>query len=167
MNPLERYFVSGRGRKVHKLAHYLDIYHHHFRKYRGKPVVLIEIGVNYDGGLQMYRNYFGATARIIGVDVLEDSGRFAGPGFEFFCGDQGDQEFWKRVKAQIPRPDIVIDDGSHWPSHQRTSFESLFSFRCRRWPLSRRRLPFQLSQSLQCRPSQPDQLHRIRKIANR
>jgi hypothetical protein len=45
-----------------------------------------------------------------------------------FIGDQGDREFWRRFKQEIPAIDIIIDDGSHFPQHQIVTFEELLAY---------------------------------------
>lgn len=40
-------------------------------------------------------------------------------------GDQADRGFWRRVKEQVPRIDIVIDDGGHEPNQQIVTLEEL------------------------------------------
>ena len=42
-----------------------------------------------------------------------------------FIGDQADRSFWKDFRAQVPRLDIVIDDGGHMPEQQIVSLEEL------------------------------------------
>ena len=50
---LEQYFHANTGRLIHKWQHYFDIYDRHFSKFRGKEVVVLEIGVFQGGSLQM------------------------------------------------------------------------------------------------------------------
>ncbi|MBK6542804.1 MAG: hypothetical protein IPG10_16290 [Flavobacteriales bacterium] len=69
MNDLERYFHSNQGRLIHKWMHFFDVYDRHFARYRGKEVVILEIGVFQGGSLQMWKNYFGDKARIYGIDI--------------------------------------------------------------------------------------------------
>ena len=69
LNPLERYFEAHKGRRIHKWMHYFDIYDRHFSKFRGRPVVVLEFGVQYGGSAQMWREYFGPDAKIYGVDI--------------------------------------------------------------------------------------------------
>lgn len=44
MNDLEIYFKNNTERIIYKWAHYFDVYERHFSKYRGKNVVILEIG---------------------------------------------------------------------------------------------------------------------------
>jgi hypothetical protein len=56
---LEKYFRASTGRLIHKWVHYFDIYHRHFERFRGRPVVVLEFGVSEGGSLEMLRDYFG------------------------------------------------------------------------------------------------------------
>src|SRR6478609_1054987 len=123
MSDLLTYFNSGRGRPIHKLAHYFDVYERHFARFRGKPITMMEIGVSHGGSLQMWRNYFGAEARIIGVDMNPRCKEMEAEGFEIFIGDQGSRLFWADFRSKVPPLDLLIDDGSHKLDHQRATFD--------------------------------------------
>src|SRR5205814_10274664 len=68
-NPLAQYFLRNQGRLLYKWHHYFEIYHRHFERFRGKSPVVLEIGVFHGGSLQMWHDYFGKGAKIIGIDV--------------------------------------------------------------------------------------------------
>lgn len=127
MNDLEYYFYNNKGPKIYKWDHYFDIYDRHFSKYRNKDIVILEIGV-YDGGsLLMWKNYFGRNAKIYGIDidprclnvVHEEN-------IEVIIGSQNDTQFLRNLKKQLPKIDILIDDGSHQVKDQIITFEELF-----------------------------------------
>ena len=61
----------------------------------------------------MWRDYFGPTARIIGIDANPDAKKWETYGFEIFIGDQADERFWERLFKCVGSVDIVIDDGGH------------------------------------------------------
>ena len=126
-NPLERYFASHAGeRQMVKWFHYLEIYHRHFARFRGKSPVVLEIGVFGGGSLQMWSEYFGPGATIIGIDIDPACARFRGPGIEVLIGDQADRAFLAEVRGKVPRLDIVVDDGGHTMLGQIASFEELY-----------------------------------------
>ena len=50
---------------------------------------------------------------------------------KIFIGDQGSPQMLEQIIAETGGLDIVVDDGSHLPEHQLTSFTSC-SRRCRR-----------------------------------
>lgn len=56
---------------AHKWIEYFDAYHNHFKKYRGKPVTFLEIGLQSGGSLAMWRWYFGDQLKYIGIDIAE------------------------------------------------------------------------------------------------
>jgi hypothetical protein len=62
---------------------------------------------------------------VYGVDIREECKVYEEESIRILIGDQGDPEFWKAVCEQVPKLDIVIDDGSHVPHHQITSLEAL------------------------------------------
>lgn len=126
MNELQKYFEANQDRVIHKWAHYFDAYDRHFRRFRRKAPVVVEIGVNYGGSLQMWRNYFGKSATIIGIDINPACRELEKEGFQILIGDQGDRNFWKEFKARFPRIDILIDDGGHTFQQQRVTFEEMF-----------------------------------------
>ena len=125
-NPLERYFETHEGRQIHKWVHYFDIYDRHLAKYRGRPVTVVEFGIQYGGSSQMWREYFGPDATIYGVDIDPRCKAWEEPGFQVFIGDQGDPEFLTRIADEIGPVDVVIEDGGHFPLHQITTFEVFY-----------------------------------------
>lgn len=102
-NPLRDYFEANRGRLIHKWIHYFDIYHRHFASYRGRPITLVEFGVFHGGSLQMWKQYFGPQARIVGVDINPDCASLAEEQVEIRIGDQSDREFLRSLAADVGR----------------------------------------------------------------
>lgn len=80
----------------------------------------------------MWRSYFGPTSVIHGVDINPKCLRYEAPddGIFVHIGNQSNRTFLRqlarRLHAQGGQVDIILDDGSHFPSHQKQSFESLF-----------------------------------------
>ena len=127
-NDIEAYFRATQGRLIHKWMHYFDIYDRWFHPFRGQPITLIELGVYHGGSLQMWRDYFGPHARIVGVDVDPRCAELGGPGTEVIIGDQDDREFLAGLAAKLESVDIVIDDGGHRMTQQLGTLEEL-------WPI--------------------------------
>lgn len=125
-NPLRQYFENNPGRLMDKWLHYFDIYHRHFARYRGTDCVLMEIGVSHGGSLQMWKEYLGPGARIIGIDIDPRCKQFEEPGIQIHIGDQGDRGFLRALKPQLPPIDILIDDGGHHMHQLSISFEELY-----------------------------------------
>lgn len=127
MNDLEKYFTENTGRLIHKWNHYFEIYDRHFSRFRGTDVHLVEFGVSQGGSLQMWKNYFGADCQIFGIDINPHCRQLAEDQTRVFIGDQEDRSFLRTLAAEIPRIDILIDDGGHTMRQQINTFEELFS----------------------------------------
>lgn len=123
---LETYFdehLEGPG--IWKWRHYFDIYDRHLRIFRGRPVHMVEIGVYAGGSIGMWRQYFGPESHIYGVDIEPSCLEHAAENVEIFIGDQSSPEFWARFVTEVPRIDVVLDDGGHTFDQQVTSLECL------------------------------------------
>jgi hypothetical protein len=125
-NPLLSAFIANGGRCIHKWVDYFEIYHRAFERYRNKPITFVEIGVQNGGSTQMWREYFGPQAKIIGVDIDPACKALEAEGFEIWIGDQGDPKFWSGFLKEHPNLDIVLDDGGHTMRQQIVTFGSLF-----------------------------------------
>lgn len=125
-NPLWEYFSHNPGRLIDKWHHYFDIYHAHFRRYRGQPVSMLEIGVAHGGSLQMWKKYFGPRAKIYGLDINPDCKLLEESQIEIFIGDQSDRELLRQFVEKAGPFDIVLDDGGHTAAQQIATFEALF-----------------------------------------
>ena len=125
-NPLAAYFHANPGRLIYKWHHYFEIYHRHFMPFRGRSPVVVEIGVYHGGSLEMWREYFGAGARIVGIDIDPRCRGFEDESISVLLGDQADRGFLADVRERLPRIDIVIDDGGHTMRQQITTFEELY-----------------------------------------
>jgi hypothetical protein len=123
---LEAYFdshVSGLG--IWKWRHYFQIYDRHLSKFRGADVHLLEVGVYSGGSLGMWRSYLGENAHVYGVDIEPACRAYEDEGIKVLIGDQADREFWQHFKQEVPRLDVVIDDGGHQAFQQIATLESL------------------------------------------
>lgn len=126
LSEMERFYLLGRHNRSHKFAHYFEIYNHHFAKYIGKDVNIMEIGVNKGGSLQIWKQIFGPGSKIFGVDIDPATKTMEDDQISIYIGDQADRAFWEKVKSEIPRLDILIDDGGHYMEQQIVTFEEMF-----------------------------------------
>ena len=126
MNDLEKYFNQNKGGLITKWDHYFDIYDHHFNRFRGKEVNILEFGVYQGGSLKMWKNYFGNRCKVYGVDINPNCIKAKNDQIEIFIGDQGNRDFLKSLINNIPNIDILIDDGGHRMKQQINTFEELF-----------------------------------------
>lgn len=126
MSHLQNYFNKNRGNAINKWNHYFDIYDFWFNKYRNKQIVILEIGVYQGGSLNMWRDYFGEEAEIFAIDINPLCKQFETDRTKIFIGSQEDTEFLKYVKSQVPKFDILIDDGGHTMNQQIVAFKELY-----------------------------------------
>lgn len=128
---LHEYFINNKTNAIHKWFMYFDVYERHFARFRGKDVSILEIGVQNGGSARMWKHYFskdGAKVDIYGVDLDPRCKGVETDGFKVFIGSQEDRGFWQDLRAQIPRVDILIDDGGHTMRQQIITFEEMFDF---------------------------------------
>ncbi len=125
-NPLAEYCSRNTGRVTSKWRHYPEIYHRHFAQFRGKAPVVVEIGVEMGGSLQMWHHYFGLGTRVVGIDLDPSALKFAEGATTIMIGDQADRKFLATVRERVPHVDILIDDGGHTMAQQITTFEELY-----------------------------------------
>jgi hypothetical protein len=85
-------------------------------------VNILEIGVDRGGSLSMWRKYFGDGARVFGLDIDPECKKFEREGLKIFIGDQSDRKFMRELMAQLPKIDILIDDGGHTTRQQINTF---------------------------------------------
>ena len=118
------------GPGIMKWRHYFDIYERHFARFRGTDVHIAEIGVFSGGSMKMWRWYFGERAVIYGIDIHNGTLSYQGdPQYgspaRIFIGDQSKKEFWEEFKRQVPRLDILLDDGGHQAYQQRPTLDAM------------------------------------------
>jgi hypothetical protein len=126
MQSLKEIFEGHEGRLLNKWGHYIDVYDQYFSKYRNKEIVFLEIGIAHGGSLQMWRKYFGEKALIIGVDVNPECKKFEEANTKVYIGSQEDAVFLNYLKEELPKVDILLDDGGHTMKQQITTFNILF-----------------------------------------
>lgn len=125
-NPLAEIFYAHTGRQVNKWVHYLDIYHRHLEQFRGQPITLVEFGVMHGGSLELWREYLGPQARIVGVDINPECKKLEDEHTRIFIGDQADRDFLTSIADEIGPVDVLIEDGGHRPPQQLATFECLY-----------------------------------------
>jgi 23S rRNA U2552 (ribose-2'-O)-methylase RlmE/FtsJ len=128
MDSLFDIFKNHKGNEIYKWEHYFEIYEKHFSKFRNleRPIVIVEIGILNGGSLQMWKKYFGSNAIIYGIDIYEDCKKFEEDNIKILIGSQADSLFLENIISQLPKIDVLIDDGSHRVNHQKFTFEKLF-----------------------------------------
>jgi len=122
INPLTSWAEKHDGNFMYKWSQYFDVYHHHFKRFRGKEVKILEIGIYGGGSLQMWKWYFGNKAHITGMDIDPFCKKYAEDRVDIIIGDQADAELLDTLSEY----DIIIDDGGHYMSQQIASFTHLY-----------------------------------------
>lgn len=111
---------------------YFGIYEGHLKNAQisihNPNVVLVEVGVQQGGSLEMWSKFLGPTATIIGIDVDPEclNLKYDNPNISVEIGDQESPHFWDDFLARHPRIDFFIDDGGHFMNQQITTFEKVF-----------------------------------------
>lgn len=91
-------------------------------QHRNAPLVILEIGLYKGASLNMWLEYF-PSAFVYGLDVNGPEQK--GERFHVLQGDQGDLRSLAFFEGKSI--DLIVDDGSHLPDHQLSSFSFLFS----------------------------------------
>jgi hypothetical protein len=120
------HFLNNADKPIYRWSHYFDIYERHFNRFRNKAPLVLEIGVAKGGSLAMWKDYFGADSRVVGIDIDPDCRAHAGPGIDVRIGSQDDERFLRELVVEFGAPDVVIDDGSHMMSHVTKTFSILY-----------------------------------------
>lgn len=103
---------------------YLMHYERMMDRFRDRPIILLEIGVDKGASLRLWKTYF-PLASIVAVDIEPKTKRFVQDRVVIEIGSQFDGDFLKEITEKYC-PDIIIDDGSHIDEHQIFSFRNLF-----------------------------------------
>jgi autotransporter strand-loop-strand O-heptosyltransferase len=103
--------------------HQYDKYYPIFlEKWRDKPINIFEIGIEDGKSLNIWKNYF-PYSMIWGMDI---SRKYEGDRYKVFIGDQSKIDDLINISTQIPKCNLIVDDGSHIADHQIKTFEYLF-----------------------------------------
>jgi hypothetical protein len=127
-NPFQTYFDNhSEGHGIWKWTHYFDIYHRHFKKFIGKEVHIVEVGIYSGGSLPMWQKYFGDKCIVHGIDIEKDCLRYQdeNKNVKIYIGDQESREFWREFKSKVPKIDILVDDGGHLVGQQIVTLEEM------------------------------------------
>ena len=121
---LDRFGFEEATDKAFVVHNYLDKYEFFLDKFRDDEFTLLELGVFWGGSLRMWKKFF-PKAQIIGVDLLEDCQNFTESRIRIETLDLSKIENLESLKKYQPR--IIIDDASHFWSHQIKAMSVLFS----------------------------------------
>lgn len=119
-------FLTNDDKRATKFAHYFHAYERHFSAFRGRPVVLLEIGVRFGGSLQLWKRYLGPLAQVVGIDIDPECRQHEDEQIQVLIGDQKDPNILQSILDSVGVPDIVLDDGSHVMSDIKGTFDFLY-----------------------------------------
>lgn len=117
----------------HGYHRYYPLYLERFRAIT-EPWSMLEIGTDQSRSMEMWKKYFPSNVFIYGIDIGVSA---QGERFQIFQADQSKTADLQRVIRSIQTPSspstaappthFIIDDGSHIPEHQISTFNLLFS----------------------------------------
>lgn len=119
-------FIKNSGKVIHKNHHYFPIYEKYLSSFRNKRVVFLEIGVFKGGSIEMFAEYLGPLATVIGIDIDENCKNFESELINIRIGNQSDTDFLDSILDEFGIPDVVLDDGSHQMHDLRKTFDYLY-----------------------------------------
>lgn len=129
MSPsLNQLFADHDGYLSDKWAQYMDMYERELARFVafGRPVSLLEIGVQNGGSLQIWAKYLPAGSHIVGIDIDPSCAQLVMPdNVEIVIGNTADAATTARLLGGRTF-DIVIDDGSHRSADVIAAFDVLF-----------------------------------------
>ncbi len=115
------------GHLCDKWEHYPNIYEAEIgpRVKLGRPLRLLEIGVQNGGSLEVWRKFLPVGSTIVGVDINDRCSQLEFPdNVHFLLGSATDPSFPSRLpEAEF---DIIVDDGSHRSADVVSAFALLF-----------------------------------------
>ncbi|MDR0576950.1 MAG: class I SAM-dependent methyltransferase [Candidatus Accumulibacter sp.] len=128
MRDYDELFIGHADYVSQKWTHYPCVYDELLRPSieAGKPMTVLEIGVQNGGSLQILEKYLPTGSQIHGVDIDPRCGalRFS-PNIHFHLGNAADSGFIARTFGGM-KFDLMIDDGSHQSREVVCSFFNLF-----------------------------------------
>jgi hypothetical protein len=98
-----------------------------------KNPTILEIGIGghsakYSGGKSLQAlMFFFRKGKVIGADIIDKS-FLDRSNLETYILDQNNVSQLHRLGKKYKNFDLIIDDGSHFPKHQKKSFEVLFNY---------------------------------------
>jgi uncharacterized coiled-coil DUF342 family protein len=111
-----------------KWVQYLFIYDQLFERFlcAGKPITLLEIGVQNGGSLEIWKKYLPKNSKIYGVDINEKCADLQfSENISFYLGNATDTDFMNQTFGGMEF-DVILDDGSHICQEVIETFINLF-----------------------------------------
>lgn len=125
MNAFKEIFSKCDTDKI-SAGHYEDGYEECFGDIRNDIKLIFEIGVNRGGSVRGWKEYF-PNAIVVGMDI-NGGCYFEDDRIKIEICDATNVKSLSDIIEKYGSPDIVIDDGSHFSSHIKESFNYLYPF---------------------------------------
>jgi glycosyltransferase involved in cell wall biosynthesis/SAM-dependent methyltransferase len=129
-NRLVDFFHDHTGYVSDRWEHYLAIYQLELAPLiaAGKPLKLLEVGVQNGGSLQIWSQYLPAGSEVVGIDIDKNCTNIVTPSnARILIGDAADPlQLLQMLDGETF--DIIIDDGSHRSPDIVATFETGFGF---------------------------------------
>jgi cephalosporin hydroxylase len=119
-------FLTNDGAVVWKWKHYFPAYEAHFARFVNRPVLFMEIGVSKGGSMNLWKQYLGPHAQIVGIDIDPTCKAHESDQIAIRIGSQSDTDFLSSVLEEFGTPNIVLDDGSHVMDDIATTFRFIY-----------------------------------------
>ena len=120
---LDRIGVEECTDKCRYRHNYLKKYEFFLRDWKNKPLRLLELGVFKGGSERMWKRFF-PQAQVYGVDIDENCRAYEEERIKIRIGDLSQDDVLESLKEI--RPHIIVDDASHFWSHQIKALFTLF-----------------------------------------
>lgn len=104
MNELKLLFDNNKSNLMHKYTHYFDIYDSHFRRFKGKKLTVLEIGVFQGGSINLWKDFFKDYIDYYAIDINPLCKSFEQENVTIFIGSQDDEKFLQSVIKSMPPP---------------------------------------------------------------
>ena len=128
LGTLDQLAIAADTDKSSKRHDYMRFYEHLLTPYKDKSFSMLELGVGLPSrrapSLRTWKAFF-PKARIVGVDIKGISKTFEEDRIHIEIGDAAKPRFLKRV-FRTYQPSVILDDASHFWSHQIIGFQTLF-----------------------------------------
>jgi hypothetical protein len=118
-------YMTDKSKHSYKNITYLDIYSKFFTKMKQDVKIFVEIGVLNGSSLKVWEEFF-PNAIIYGIDINPECKKYETNRIKILIGNQNDDSFLEFISKELPKIDILLDDGSHITKHQIKTFDKLY-----------------------------------------
>ena len=129
-NALKQLYREHEGKLSDKWSSYLTELDRLFALYRNRPIRLLETGVQNDGSLEIWDQYFPNARKIISCDIDQKcvALRYRRVRIAMVTGNANETNGKAKFCNMLRPLDIIIDDGSHKSSDIVRSFARYFPY---------------------------------------